>query len=80
MIVVTSKEFFENMEKYCALMAENKQVIIKRKDDHYKIVPVVYEELFKEERINTKEGNAHIVIILSTIGNIKAILNDLGEK
>jgi len=50
MIVVTSKEFFENMEKYCALMAENKQVIIKYKADYYKLVPVVFEELFEEEK------------------------------
>ena len=80
MKVVTLREFYANQNKYFEMIANEEQVIIKQKDDHYKIVPVVYEELFKEEGINTKEGNIYIVIILSTIGNIEAILNDLEEK
>ena len=45
MTIVTSREFRDHQKKYFEMVDNNEQVIVKRKDRAYKLVPVNEEDI-----------------------------------
>jgi hypothetical protein len=45
MRIVTSREFRDNQKKYFDMVDNNEQVVVKRKDRAYKLVPVTNDDM-----------------------------------
>jgi hypothetical protein len=45
MIIVTSREFRDNQKKYFDMVDKNEQIVVKRKNRAYKLVPVTDDNM-----------------------------------
>ena len=45
MVIVTSREFRDNQKKYFEMVDNNEQIIVKRKNRAYKLVPVGADDM-----------------------------------
>ena len=84
MKIITSREFRNNQKKYFEMVDNNEQVVVKRKNRAYKLVPVTEDDMLvdipKEYRSNPYEVSPSGDTFWADIRNIEKVKKAIENK